>query len=101
MELEINIQVYYKAKQFKTNKMKKISKKQAVKEFNNGNTVLLCTSKVNPQIIQYSPWLNWYDFRKSTCEELNSTFEQCVNEFSYYNCNKELGLRVHYYIYSV
>lgn len=79
--------------------MKKLTRKQAIKLFNEGITICLCSSKITPQIIQYSQWYNWYDFKKSYCDEQGETFDTVVNSFRYYNCDKERGLCVHYYTY--
>lgn len=49
-------------------------------------------------MLQYSPWLTWCTVQKSNWTE-STTFDKVINEFSYYNCNKELGLKVNYYAY--
>lgn len=80
--------------------MIKLTKRQAKRRFNQGFTILLKTSRVTEQMIDFSPYLFWFELKKSVCDEQGETFDSVVNAYSYYNCNKELGLRVNYYIYS-
>ena len=78
--------------------MKKLSLKQAKKLFNEGKAIYLKPSKLSLQVMQYSPWFSWCKVLKS--EYFDGTkFETIINEFHYYQCNKETGLRVNYYAY--
>lgn len=78
--------------------MKKLTLRQAIALYNKGTKIYLKCSKVTEQMLQYSPWLSWYDVQKQEDLEDNE-FIKIVNAFKYYNCNKELGLRVNYYAY--
>lgn len=69
--------------------MKKINKATAEKMYASGKTIRLCASKINPCNI----WGFYADIDNSS----GRTFNQIVNEFSYYNCNDETGKRVCYY----
>lgn len=76
--------------------MKKLTFRQAKKLFDSGKRIYLKTSKVSIQVLQHSPWLSWYEVQKDDNPE---TFDQIVNSFSYYNCSKDMGLKVNYYAY--
>ena len=76
--------------------MKKLSKRQAKSLFNKGRIIYLKTSKLSVQVMEHSPWFHWFKIKK----DLDfPDFEKLVNEFAYYNCNEEVGLRVNYYAY--
>ncbi len=79
--------------------MKKLTLSQARKLFEEDKIIYLKCSKVTLQMFQYSPWLSWCQVKKSDYVYEKITFDKIVNEFSYYNCNKELGLKVNYYAY--
>lgn len=68
----------------------KIDKRTATKEYNNGNTIHLLPSKAAPGSIWISP--------TSVNNQCGKSFDALTNEYSYYNCTKETGLRVNYYI---
>lgn len=68
----------------------KIDKRTAIKEYDKGNTVYLLPSKAVPG----SMWITPSSINKQ-CER---TFDTLINEYSYYNCSKETGLRVNYYV---
>lgn len=70
--------------------MNKIDKTRARKEYNAGRNVYLLPSKA----ILGSMWIQPYMINNSCGKE----FEVILNEFSYYNCTKETGLRINYYI---
>ena len=70
--------------------MNKIDKARARKEYNAGRNVYLLPSKAVPG----SMWIQHYMVNNSCGKD----FEAILNEFSYYNCTKETGLRVNYYI---
>lgn len=69
----------------------KIDKREARKEYNNGNVVNLLPSKAVPGSIWITP--------VSISNACGKDFDTVVNEYAYYNCSKETGLRVTYYIY--
>lgn len=75
--------------------MKKLTKaqvKKLVRNLKKGETleVGFIPCKANPNSIWISPmWLPIY------CEE---NFELTVNDYTYYNCNKEVGTYPHYYV---
>jgi len=79
--------------------MKKLTLKQAISLFNKGRIIYLKPSKITEQVLKYSPWFSWCKVQKSDYTEEDTTLEQIVNEFIYYNCNKETGLRANYYAY--
>lgn len=64
----------------------KISKARARRLFNEGTTIYLNTNKAR---------MTWAIPIRHTIER---TFDALVNEFSYYNCNGDLGRRVQYFI---
>ena len=68
----------------------KVDKRTASKEYNKGNTIHLLPSKAVPGSIWITP--------TSVNNQCGKSFEALINEYSYYNCNKETGLRVTYYI---
>ena len=76
---------------YETKNLIRVNKTVARKLYNLGFDVGLCPCKVNPE----SPWgviimvnKNRYDY----------TFDKMVDKFSWYNCNRELGQYVAYYI---
>lgn len=68
----------------------KVDKRTAVREYNSGNTIHLLPSKAAPGSVWISP--------TSVSNQCDKSFEALINEYSYYNCTKETGLRVNYYI---
>ena len=70
--------------------MNKINKTQARKEYNSGKDVYLLPSKAAPGSI----WIQPLRINNSCGRD----FDTLVNEFSIYNCTKETGLRINYYI---
>ena len=70
---------------------KKISKDKARKIFDGFGVVYLLASKLNPYNgVWVSPVAISYDNEMS--------FDSAVNAYRYYNCNKECGMGVSYYI---
>lgn len=61
---------------------KRIDKRIARKLYNNNIPVLIIPCKCNPG----GAWLTGIEMIK-----YDRTFDQFVNEFTYYNCNYELG----------
>jgi hypothetical protein len=79
--------------------MKKLTLRKARILFKKGKTVYLKPSKLSVQVMELSPWFSWFPAKKSDYYQENPSFDKLINEFYYYNCNKEVGLRVHYYAY--
>lgn len=68
----------------------KVDKRTASKEYNKGATIQLLPSKAVPGSIWVTP--------TSINKQCGKSFDTLINEYSYYNCTKETGLRVNYYI---
>ena len=68
----------------------KVDKRTARKEYDNGNTIYLLPSKAAPGSVWITP--------VAVSNKSNRNFDTVINEYTYYNCNKETGLRVNYYI---
>ena len=70
----------------------RVTKKQARAAYDSGFTVLFCPVKMRP----FTPW------HLEICVDKSSgrSFDNIVNEFEYYNCNKETGLYTAFYIQS-
>lgn len=66
--------------------MKRITKGEARKRFEKGETIKMVASKLRAE---YASSVNNFD---------NATFDEMVNSYSYYNCNKETGKCIHFYI---
>jgi hypothetical protein len=76
--------------------MRKITKSEAKKLYNDNKEIYLNPSKMNPNGV----WHKAMKTSKEISENIISdapTFEQLVNNYHYYNCNKEMGLVVHFY----
>jgi len=70
--------------------MQQVNAVKAKRLFNNGVTVFLQSSNMKFENV----WSSAYDINiKCGC-----SFEQLINSFSTYNCDKERGKRIHYYI---
>ena len=67
-----------------------ITKKQARERYNDGKVVRLMASNLNP----HSYWGSPLPINK----ESGRKFEQVCNEFMYYNCTRETGKRIRFYI---
>ena len=67
---------------------KKINRTAACKELAAGNSVIFVPCNCSP----YSM------FAARVSNDQTTTFDTIVNTFTYYNCNKETGRRLHYYI---
>lgn len=72
---------------------KRVTKKQAMEDYNSGFTVLFCPVKMRP----FTPW------HLEVCVDKSSgrSFDNTVNEFEYYNCNRETGMYTAFYIQEV
>lgn len=62
--------------------------------YNKGITIYLVPSKVYPDF--KAIWVKPYGI---TFSYKNEDFDTTVNSFSYYNCNGDLGKKVHFYTY--
>lgn len=76
--------------------MRKITKSQVkarIKRLKEGEKLdlTLFPSKCGPF---NTVWVKGFEVEVDSLEE----FEKIVNSFSYYNCNSELGNRVHFYV---
>lgn len=67
-----------------------ITKRQARERYEEGKVVRLMASKLNP----HSYWVEPLPISKIE----NKTFEQVCNSFIYYNCSKETGKAIKFYI---
>lgn len=72
--------------------MKKVAYKTAKKHFENGESVALLPNKVRADA--HAMWImpSWISY------ETELSFDGAVAAFKYYNCNREVGLGVHYYV---
>ena len=71
---------------------KRVTKKQARAAYDSGLTILFCPVKMRP----FTAW------HLETCVDKSSgrSFDSTVNEFEYYNCNRETGMYTAFYIQS-
>lgn len=71
-------------------KLERISKKEAEKLFNAGESVLFVPCRMHPE----SPWFSWPWIEKNVgCD----TFEKAYNAFWFYNCTPETGKYICFY----
>ncbi len=67
-----------------------ITKRKAREMYNEGKVVRLMASNLNPHSYWSKPL--------PVCNECGKPFEQLCNEFSYYNCTRETGKRIKFYV---
>lgn len=72
---------------------KRVDKRVARNQFNNGMVVYLTTSRAYP-----GGMVGSCNIQLSGSGDSLDTFDNYVNSFKYYNCNSELGNRVNYFI---
>lgn len=72
--------------------MKKINKTVARKLFNSKKPVIIIPCKCHPGGV----WFTGFEMENDG----SRSFDQFVNEFTYYNCNSELGNRPAFYVYA-
>jgi hypothetical protein len=77
--------------------MKKITKIQAERLYNNGKEIYLNPSKMNPNGVWHKAMKTSREISENAIYEASS-FMNLVNNYRYYNCNKEMGLVVTFYI---
>lgn len=73
--------------------MVKISKRVAKELFNAGTEIAVLPSKLNPNSVWGKSYVSWMT---SNGEE--NAFDKLCNAVRYYNCNKELGMGLAYYM---
>ena len=71
--------------------MEKINKSTARKLFDSKKPVVIIPCKCHPE----SVWFTGFEMENDG----SRTFDQFVNEFTYYNCNYELGRYPAFYVY--
>lgn len=70
----------------------KITKKEARKRFESGQSVYVLASKMHPDNMWMKPAeMSLYD------DNNQYTFDSFINSYMYYNCNTETGMRVAFY----
>ncbi len=81
--------------------MTKLTKREATKRFLKGENIVLCASKMHPNGMWNTGITisidNYDDDDISYTSELDY-FNKRIDSYSYYNCTKETGLKVSYYI---
>ena len=70
----------------------RITKKNALKAYNSGVPVFLCPVNMRP----FTPW----NFEICVDKSSGRSFDSTLNEFEYYNCNRETGMYTAFYIQS-
>lgn len=80
--------------------MEKISKRKALSLLKKGKEVFIQASKIHWSSIWQRPHSVELQDLKETWESdtIEEAFNKCLNSYHYYNCNKETGLRINYYI---
>lgn len=77
----------------------KIPKKEAQKRYEKGQPVIFCASKMRPDGYFFTGIaMQKHEIESNPWHGEDTTFEQLINSYSYYNCNKETGLGITYYI---
>lgn len=87
---------------------RRISKKEAEKRYNRGETIRFCAVKLSPVNLwgMFADLCN-YELRPLASDGFNTTvprnraFETAVQAFQYYNCNAETGKYPAYYVKEV
>ena len=73
----------------------RITKAAARKLYNENKAIYLCPVKLSPVNI----WQGAMEIRKDCIIELNNSFDNICNHFSFYNCNyNETGKYIAFYI---
>lgn len=73
---------------------KKVTKNTALKAFNAGLDIYMLPCKANPK----SYWINPAKFNKKMVFDAGRTIESVINEYTFYNCNNQLGNYITYYV---
>ena len=72
----------------------RISKSAARKIFENGGVLYVCPVKFYPE---FSARFNFFELNSD--KEMWASFDEFMNDFSYYNCYNETGRYPAYYIH--
>jgi len=73
---------------------RRINRKKAKNLYKSGSTIYLCSSNMSPESI----WQPAIGISKPADDtNVDSLFEAIVNEYTYFNCNKETGRQVFFY----
>ena len=67
-----------------------ISKRQARERYNNGKIIRLMANNLNPNSYLGEP--------SPVHKDCGKEFEKICNEFAYYNCTKETGKKIKFYV---
>lgn len=78
----------------KTRVVKRINKRRAQREYEQGKTVYLLPCNCG----LLSVWIHPCPIKQSEEQWSGDSFNSRVNEFQYYNCNYETGYYPHYYV---
>jgi len=82
-------------KQYRTNGIVRISKQMAQRMYANGVDIMLLPCKLNPETpFIKNAWIN--NHMKE--DEIEMEFNTLCNAYRYYNCNKEAGEYISFYI---
>ena len=77
---------------FNGTEARRVERRKAKKFYDEGKRIWILPEKANPGSLMFegsSPFVKTEDKR---------SFEKLVNEYSFYNCNKELGTYVKYFV---
>lgn len=77
---------------YETSKYIRISKAEAKKKYENGDSVLFIPCKLNPE----NSWGLGIEENKYLWGQCDS-FEKLCNEYTFYNCNSETGTYIAFY----
>lgn len=80
---------YYNNKHYE-----RIDKRQARKAFAAGENILICPS--NMTLYSNIIWACAYEINNKKCDQFD-TFDTVINNFEYYNCNRESGTYTKFY----
>ena len=73
--------------------MKKCNAQKARRLYYEGKNIYIIPSKVRiPNM-----WIDFFQMNVKDQENEKDDFQKRLNAFSYYNCNNELGNRIHFY----
>lgn len=71
---------------------KRVTKTIAHKYYNEGCNIIIAPVNANMYYMHFDLWL------KTNINEYQDSFERLVNNFSWYNCNSELGNYCKYFV---
>lgn len=72
--------------------LKQVQKRTAKRLYNEGRTIFIQSSNMHP----FNVWQSCTCINKDS--ETYTDFETFLNDFEYYNCRRETGLYIHFYI---